>query len=64
MWSLKDSFSCKVDAFVRQCLETVEKIEATLRRRSILIFCTLLSILDLLDLEGFLEQGDDVDQTW
>ena len=64
MWSLKDSFSRKVDAFVRQCLETVEKIEATLRRRSILIFCTLLSILDLLDLEGFLEQGDDVDQTW
>jgi hypothetical protein len=64
VWSLKDSLSGKVDAFVRQCLETVEKIEATLRRRSTLIFCTLLSILDLLDLEGFLEQGDDVDQTW
>lgn len=64
MWSLKDSLSSKVDAFVRQCLETVEKIEATLRRRSTLIFCTLLNILDLLDLEGFLEQGDDIDQTW
>jgi hypothetical protein len=64
VWSLKDSLSGKVDAFVRQCLETVEKIEAALRRRSILIFCTFLSILDLLDLEGFLEQGDDVDQTW
>ena len=64
MGSLKDSLSGKVDAFVRQCLKTVEKIEATLRRRSTLIFCTLLSILDLLDLEGFLEQGDDIDQTW